>query len=29
VIEGKGIAGGACTQEQPLELNFTLTKQAK
>ncbi len=29
VIEGNGVAGGACTQEQPLELTFTLTKQAK
>ena len=28
VIEGKGIAGGGCA-EQPIELTFTLTKQAK
>ena len=28
VIEGKGIAGGACA-EQPIELTFTLTKQGK
>jgi hypothetical protein len=28
VIEGKGVAGGACA-EQPIDLTFTLTKQAK
>ena len=28
VIEGKAVAGGACA-EQPIELTFTLTKQAK
>lgn len=28
VIEGKGVAGGACA-EQPIELTFTLTRQAK
>jgi hypothetical protein len=27
-IEGKGVAGGACA-EQPIELTFTLTRQAK
>ena len=28
VIEGRGVAGGACA-EQPIELTFTLTRQAK
>jgi hypothetical protein len=28
VIEGKGVAGGGCA-EQPIELTFTLTRQAK
>jgi hypothetical protein len=29
LIEGKGVAGGACTNDQPLDLTFTLTLQAK
>jgi len=28
VIEGKGVAGGGCA-EQPIDLTFTLTRQAK
>jgi hypothetical protein len=28
VIEGTGVAGGGCTPDQPIQLTFTLTKQA-